>query len=255
MSLILEALRKSEAQRRLGRAPDLMSETPAAAPVRRRAMPAWPWFAAGLLLVALTAWWLGRQTGTEQAPPVATPGPVPAEPLTESVEPLPAASAPATLDPPAVPVERRAPVPPPVQATTAQSRSTDEKPAPAVELPDGPASVQELARLRQRLEALAAAEVAAADQAGATARPAPAPPAATQLPRFEELPAAERGDRPELKFSLHVFTEDPAGRFVVLDGRRLVEGTAISPRTVLTEIRRDGAVVEIDGRPVLVPRP
>lgn len=85
--------------------------------------------------------------------------------------------------------------------------------------------------------------------------PVTAQPPATELPRFAELPVAERADTPDLSFSLHVFSEDPQSRFVVFRDRRLGEGAQISSRLKLVEIRRDGAVVEIDGRPVLVSRP
>ena len=83
MSLILEALKKSEAERRLGHAPDLL--TPArAAPPRR---PAWlAGFALGLALallaVALAAWWFrpapapsGAIAGQEEAPDRIAPVP------------------------------------------------------------------------------------------------------------------------------------------------------------------------------------
>ena len=43
MSLILEALRKSEAQRRRAQAPDLRAELPPAPLQRRVAIPAWAW--------------------------------------------------------------------------------------------------------------------------------------------------------------------------------------------------------------------
>ena len=59
MSLIYEALRKSEEQRRLGVAPTLSTPTVFAVRRRRRA---WPIALALVALVAVgaTAWWLGR---------------------------------------------------------------------------------------------------------------------------------------------------------------------------------------------------
>lgn len=292
MSLILEALRKSEAQRRLGQAPDLMAQMPAHGHPARRAFPAWPWFAAGLVLVAMTAWWLGRQHGPDVSAPTAANGrsaPVEAEvpiaiPATASRpsptdaprEPATAASSGRLPDAPVAspPAVQPAPPPAPVPDSTPATRPSPPPTAAAVE---GPASTEELERLRARLEAISrratpgptveergAKDVATAAPAlpeSSAAAPAPAEPPATaqtpttELPRFAELSVAERADTPDLSFSLHVFSEDPQSRFVVFNDRRLGEGAQISPRLKLIEIRRDGAVVEIDGRPVLVSRP
>jgi general secretion pathway protein B len=294
MSLILEALRKSEAQRRLGQAPDLMAQMPAQGHPARRAFPAWPWFAAGLVLVAMTAWWLGRQHGPDVSTPTAANGrsaPVEAEvpsaiPATASrPSPTDAPREPATADSapsvrlPDAPMARPlavqpAPPPAPVPDSTP---ATQPGPPPTAAAVEGPASTEELERLRARLEAISqratpgptvgergAKDVATAAPAppeSSAAAPAPAGPPVTaqtpakELPRFAELSVAERADTPDLSFSLHVFSEDPQTRFVVFNDRRLVEGAQISPRLKLVEIRRDGAVVEIDGRPVLVSRP
>ena len=54
---------------------------------------------------------------------------------------------------------------------------------------------------------------------------------------------------------MHVYTEDPAGRVVIIDGRRLREGETVSEGVRLTEIRRDGSVLEIRGRQLLLARP
>lgn len=54
---------------------------------------------------------------------------------------------------------------------------------------------------------------------------------------------------------MHVYTEDPAGRVVIIDGRRLREGETVSEGVRLTEIRRDGSVLEIGGRQLLLARP
>ena len=59
MSLILEALRKSEAERRRGEAPDLRVELPPHAPAKR-GMPRAAWLAGGSVAAVLAAaivWW------------------------------------------------------------------------------------------------------------------------------------------------------------------------------------------------------
>lgn len=75
------------------------------------------------------------------------------------------------------------------------------------------------------------------------------------LPRLADLPAAERNALPALKLSMHVYADDPAQRFVILDGRRQAEGAALADGVVLAEIRRDGLVLDAHGRRLLLPRP
>src|SRR5882672_10299053 len=92
MSLILEALKKSEAKRRLGEAPDL--ETPFAA--QRRRSSSLPLIVAAIVIAAGAGWWLLR---TPAAPSGAVSTPVPEKSL-------------AATPPPPAPVKRAAAKPP-----------------------------------------------------------------------------------------------------------------------------------------------
>src|SRR5688572_12482183 len=140
MSLILEALRKSEAERRRAQAPDLFAEPQLALP---RPQPTWPGWAkpalAGVGLIALLVlvrvmWPQTTSVATTQIPqasppmPVAKPMPVVKPGTTPSAprEPVPvqatsAAAAPAQSIP--------QPVSPPEPAPT---RPEQARPAPAV---------------------------------------------------------------------------------------------------------------------------
>ena len=89
------------------------------------------------------------------------------------------------------------------------------------------------------------------DTTPATADSAVDPP----LPGLASLPASERAALPPLKLSMHVYSEEPARRFVIVDGQRLVEGAAPAPGIVVEAIRRDGAVLAVNGRRVLLARP
>ncbi|WP_146907237.1 general secretion pathway protein GspB [Arenimonas daejeonensis] len=75
------------------------------------------------------------------------------------------------------------------------------------------------------------------------------------LPRLAELPASDRAQLPPLKLSMHVYAEDPAQRFVILDGKRLHEGASPAAGLVLEQIRRDGLVLSVNGQRVLLARP
>lgn len=88
MSLILEALRKSEAERRRGELPSLHAELPPVSPPmppRGRPIPAWlmPGGATALLLIIVLTWWMQRGPGQtrDTAPAIAdTPTHSPAAP-------------------------------------------------------------------------------------------------------------------------------------------------------------------------------
>lgn len=75
------------------------------------------------------------------------------------------------------------------------------------------------------------------------------------MPRLADLAAADRASLPPLKLTMHVFADDPASRFVILDGRRLGEGAMVADGIVLRGIDRDGVVIEARGRALRLPRP
>ena len=154
MSLILEALRKSEAERRRGNTPDVAMELPPAPLRTRSTTPAWLWPVVLLALaVAALAWWLATRvevaepatpaiasdaepTASPADVPAVVPRPVAAAPVTET--PVVAAASPATetvaapiaASPPAVLTPARdipppqapiPPPPPPMPATSSMS--------------------------------------------------------------------------------------------------------------------------------------
>jgi general secretion pathway protein B len=59
---------------------------------------------------------------------------------------------------------------------------------------------------------------------------------------YWELPDAIRADLPEIKFSVLVYANNPADRFVLINGQRLAEGDSPQDGLVVKEIRRDGVV-------------
>ncbi len=154
MSLILEALRKSEAERRRGNTPDVAMELPPAPLRTRNAAPSWLWPVVLLVLaIAAIAWWLATRgdvaepatpaiaanqetTASPAAVPAVVPRPVAMAPIAETpvvatesptreaaAAPIaatpPPASAPAReLPPPQAPI---LPPPAPVPATTSMS--------------------------------------------------------------------------------------------------------------------------------------
>lgn len=280
MSYILDALRKSENQRRLGQAPDLSAapdQDPGRSGRQRRLGP-WP-VALGLLLVVLAAggfYWFGmpersdseapRQVAEQGQPePVeavpAEPAQTPGEAGSASDEPTPAGEVaqPETAQPEAserrrrTVVDRRSPSQRPV---TSVSRPAPARPGavatPPPVVPEG--ERERLVADAERAQRLIEAQARRSQPA--TAAPDTADPAAAERGDAEwspdraehlevwELPLSVRRELPDLKLSIHVFSAEPSERFVLINGERRLEGEDLGEGARLAEISRLGAVVD-----------
>ena len=140
------------------------------------------------------------------------------------------------------------------QPSGPQSGTAAEKPASEV---SGPRSiVQRLANVRnnqpatnQREQTVSAAAANAGTAPGVIAVHEPPgkqevqrDPRETQPISYWELPDSIRSSVPEIKFSVLVYAKDPADRFVLINGERLGEGDTAQPGLVVKEIRLDGVV-------------
>lgn len=241
MSLILEALKRSEAERRLGETPDLLAPPPefVTAPARQ-ASPAW--FVAGiasvlLLAIAFAWWWFalrdaGDATDAESAEAriaaAGTPqGPTTA-PSAERVNspallgiPTNQASAPTASALPPAPValpntapDPLAPLLPPNTVTGNSPIQVEPQAAPPGERPIGPPTIPPVADPPASVASAAATPVPAAT-APATAVPPPAAdipspsvapdPVASAVPApavVEESPASNMPERSDLPLAV-----------------------------------------------------
>lgn len=59
---------------------------------------------------------------------------------------------------------------------------------------------------------------------------------------YWELPDSVRANVPVIKFSVLVYAKREEDRFVLINGQRLAEGDAVQPGLLVNEIRRDGVV-------------
>lgn len=230
MSYILDALRRAEAdrERERGQVPGLHTQAlsgSAAAPVAgpRRWLP---WAGGGLLLLAgigAGIWWASGQQ--EAASPLALPVPQPAP----APVPTEAATAPPAMQPAAQPAVSM-PMPQP-----AASASPYLPPAP----PPGVAAV-----------APAPAFVVAAKPAPVPAAPpAPAAPVAeAPILRLAELPESTRRELPKLAISGSVYSDDPASRFVMVNGEVVREGAKLGADLMLEQIRPRELVLRFKGQ-------
>jgi general secretion pathway protein B len=286
MSLILEALKKSEANRRLGQAPDL--GTPFT-PARHGRSPAWALLVIVLALGAGLWWWFGR----------ATPAPAPAA----AAPAVAAAPAPDRVAAPAQSHEARQQEDKRIfdaarrrdsNAQAAAEAGRNEQIWVAAQRHDatgrpakrparkGPALAPMARTPRETASAQAARAPKMTDKRDYTPQPHPdtapppqpqphpdaalpprphpeatAPPPGTpklDIPTYYDLPFATRKALPQLNLSMHVYAADPKQRFVILDGTRMVEGDATTDAVTLREIRSDGVVLEFEGQRFFFPR-
>lgn len=268
MSLILEALKKSEAERRIGEAPGLLSPSTTAAAASRPPRT-WLWIVLGLLLVLAmaAAWWLGRLGGPESTPGVAAPtGDVAVAARQTPVAATVAGSDSATADRGPVAaspaVSTPAPTAPP---RNPPPRTTTTAPAPVVTAPRAAGERESLAVApgelpppEPRTMTPASAPTrnpAAAETTASQPRPQPPETDRESLPRLHQLDSATRSELPPLRISMHVFTDEPGGRFVIIDNHRHAEGASVASGLNIAEIRRDGVVMDFRGRRFLLDRP
>ncbi|MCC7490406.1 MAG: general secretion pathway protein GspB [Gammaproteobacteria bacterium] len=74
------------------------------------------------------------------------------------------------------------------------------------------------------------------------------------LPTAGELIASGAISTPALHLDIHVFTADPAGRFVFINMRKYTEGALLTEGPRLEEITREGAVLSQNGRRFILNR-
>lgn len=227
MSLILEALRKSEAERRRDSTPDVALELPPPAPRASRGMPTWLWpvliCTAALLALGV---WLGTRMAARDHAAAATPptASVTASPLPTPVAPV----APA----PAIAIQQATPAVAP--AATVQTPAVP----PAAPIPHSNA-----------------ANVPPPPPVAAAPTPAPPAPIHTVRPAANsDTPNIGDTSLPAVKLSMHMWDADPARRFVILDGQRMGEGDRSGALSVIA-IERNGVVIERNGQRARIPLP
>lgn len=246
MSLILDALRKSEHQRQREAGPAL-AVVPETQPVQRSLR----WMPALVALLALNVLVLALVLLREPAP--------------EPADPAPAAAAP----------ERPAPARPTPAATAGPARSAfggdadnSSTTRSAVELPARPPTT-EVRPLTTELPTTparpAAGPGAAATQpaqrpAGAPAAAAAAPASSAraeadaQLPRFADLVVRGELNVPHMHLDIHVYAGDPAQRFVFINMKRYNEGEATAEGPRVERIVPGGVVMDHRGQRFLLTR-
>ncbi|MEZ5542036.1 MAG: general secretion pathway protein GspB [Pseudomonadota bacterium] len=230
MSYILEALKKADRERNLGEVPDLDAAHWGERNHRRTGY--WPWLAAALLLAnaGLLAYLFSHDTAEvadDSAPVSMTPSdrpPVAAIP--SDTEPLQRLARP-EREPPR---EMRPRVKPPAPAPAA-------RPQPQVATP--------------------ATEVAPAPSPQVVQAPTPLSSGSGgdgTLPEWSELPLEFRGGFALPHIDVHVYADEPARRFVLIDLAKYREGDTLASGAVLEKINPGSIELFFQGRRFRVDR-
>ncbi len=251
MSILLDALKKSEEQRRLGTTPTL--QTPESSVdlklgEQRNLIPA-----VMILLAAGTITWIGLVQFARPLPfpvPVLSSAPAPIESLPTHI-PLQAQTtrqAPNSLaSNPEVP-----PATTPVMNFTADDQSTGLEEEQKVTAPGRPASrevVSAVADAPATAMVAAGAEPIAAlvedlSQSDVAARPdsGQLQPYAAEPISYWQIPQSLRETLPEMRITVLVYAVNPQDRFILISGKRLREKDEVSSGLVVDEIQRDRAI-------------
>jgi general secretion pathway protein B len=241
MSILLEALRKSEKNQRPHETPTIHTDDQLGTSTETlRTMPL------ALLLIAallITGWFVWKQyqppAGSYQPPVTLQPGKVHTVPKPDVADQR---------------VEVVTPEAPTVAAAT-QNRTPVESYQPPEESTQGLTSVGPPSSTAQNAGATrvgvkpstSGAAGIPADKPAEISKPVEAAPqefhpGEPEAISYWELPDAVRTDVPEIKFSVLVYATNPSDRFVLINGQRLGEGDTARPGLVVKEIRRDGVV-------------
>ncbi|WP_417544146.1 general secretion pathway protein GspB [Marinobacter sp.] len=226
MSYILDALRKSETERRQGKVPDLGQQVQLIhRPKKRRASPV-VWVALALLVnagVLAVVFWPDRPSDL-----IAQPGTLPVEPAMEAPakqEGKPAAAQTPGNDPDVAAVSQ----PEAKQELVAEPIAEPARERPTIITPSLP-------RERQ-VPALRQDETGTRVGGGAVKR----------VPHLVELPLSFQKSIPDLMFNSHIYSTDPNASRVMINGHYLRQGDSFSGITV-EEVTEDGVVLGKQGR-------
>lgn len=244
MSYILDALKRADAERERGHVPGLHTQTPAASADTHRTRRGPLWFGAALgcaVALAALAWWWTPSDPAALAPVASTVSAAVEKPPTPTVEPVPGPSAALQPAPPILaPPPARSDPSPAVRAVTRPDPVPVPVPASAA-APAAPGTVT------------GTAGVAAVDATTASTSPPDSSTAAAASGQsgpvlgFAELSPVDRARLPAISVSGSTYSQNPALRMLIVNGRVVQEGQDIAPGLRLESIGPRSAVLNHQG--------
>jgi len=228
MSYILEALKKADQERGMGTVPSLA--TPQEIEHPRTRSPRWPWVVVTLLLVnAVLVAILLRDDDAEAPVVVEAPLERPPTPVN---------------DPPAKAIQQTS------QAVISETPISERT---RLQEKARPSSAGGLVVLPQPANAQSPTPSMSPERgAPARAEAGPLPRDASQLQSWYELPPEVRSRLDLPRLDIHVYSENPKDRFILVKLKKYREGERLDSGLVLEEILPDGMVMSYQGERFLV---
>jgi general secretion pathway protein B len=225
MSFILDALRKSDAERQRGAAPGLADVRYAAGRSRRNI-----WIPLLVLVLVANIGFMAWQwnAGRRQAPPAPVEAALP-------------------TTPPAAPVAA------PIDIPEVRALARETAAAAPVAPPDVESDLPPASPVREEAAVPAAAAAPPPPAAEPPARPSRiiADPA---LPSLDQLLGAGLLDLPALNLDLLVYNDSPSVRFVVINGRKYKEGAQLTEGPAVESITPEGVILASRGQRFMLDR-
>jgi general secretion pathway protein B len=228
MSYILDALKKSEQERKQGEIPGLSSLQAHSLPPRYSSRMLIYLLSGILLLIALTIglWLFFRQ------PPTPTPAEPTSEITTETA--LPQAARPQEIASETLPIAQETPQDKLNQPTIIAKPDTPTIKEPTPEPKSSPGTVEQ--------PPATAADIENNEPFLPDDQDSP-PPAQPELLSFANLPPDIRSALPKLVIAAHYYSSKPSARMASINGRIMRQGQSVSDGLVLEEIIREGVIL------------
>ncbi len=236
MSYILDALKKSEEERKKGDLPGLQTYTPTTgAPSGKKV-----WVVVVVVLVATNIIglfiWAPWQTAKVLVKEIVPPSTL-AQPINA----------------PSIPVRQRSPHIEPVAKAIAKpvvkqapSKFTVKPKAEAVVEPSTEINAEPVAQLPSQYRDTPASEVKISPNPKEEYRQQ-ATPSTAYLPQVSELPQSIQTQIPDLTFSSHMYSSQERFRSITINGKRLKQGRYYNEKLYVNEITEKGAVMGFEG--------
>jgi general secretion pathway protein B len=209
MSYILDALRKSEAERRQGKVPDLGQQVQMVHKPKKKASALAPWLVVGLVLNAAVLTVVFWPELTAQQP--------------QAGEDIP------------------------TRETTTDTQPIEDRP-PVEPLPDEVSEALPQALPQRAVRERATIIVPSQDLAGGLAGAGTGGTVSGPVPHLVEMPLAFQKSIPDLVFNSHVYASEPSSRRVMINSQYLRAGDVFSGLRV-ERISEEGVVLSKGGRP------
>lgn len=250
MSYILDALKKSEKDRRRGTVPDILTvqDTLSKKPEKRHPW-LYPVIAVLLLITGVFIWWSGawniKRTKSDPQSTVAQQNeiagketPLPSEVIIDKPDIKTSGNA---ADKNKVPEHQETAEKPSDAGLTGWKMGTAEEPKPQVRNNPAPAVVAAPDKIPPA--AIPQTQVKEENEAGQKTVDTDAVPEKNRIYTLNDLPLSIRQKLPAFNITLSMYSDDPASRMVRINGQMIREGQNLNPEIKLEEIAQNGVIL------------